>query len=225
VADMSVKLDGVVVPSALVDTEIPTDPGEHSIDVSAPGFLKSSTHIKVAEAEKKSVTLTLSRDPNAAVVAPPVTDAPSPPAAPASQPSAPSQPVVAGAASVPPPPAKANHTAAYVSLGVGAAGAVAGGVLGLLALNKHKTLQGQCPNDVCPPDKQADLRSAKQLGNFSTIAFGIGGAGLVLGTVLLFTVGSSTSDHAQQASSSRFAGITSARVGIGPGHVVLTGDF
>jgi hypothetical protein len=112
-----------------------------------------------------------------------------------------------------------------VSLGIGAAGVVAGGVLGILTLKQHRTLQGQCPGDVCPPDKQEDLRSAKQLGNFSTIAFGIGGAGLALGTVLLFTVGSSTSDHSQLAPRSRFAGIASARVAVGPGQLVLDGDF
>jgi len=224
VQDMSVKLDGVVVPSALVDTEIPTDPGEHSIEVSAPGFLKSSTHIKVAEAEKKSVTLTLTRDPNAAVVVAPPSDAaahqanPTSPTNPAPQPALPGE----RGALLPPP---TNHTAAYVSLGVGAAGVVAGGVLGMLTLKQHKTLQGQCPNDVCPPDKQADLQSAKTLGNFSTIAFGIGGAGLALGTVLLFTGGSSTSDHAQLAPRARFAGIASARVAVGPGQLMLDGDF
>jgi len=224
VQDMSVKLDGVVVPSALVDTEIPTDPGEHSIDVSAPGFLKSSAHVKVAEAEKKSVTLTLTRDPNAtAAAAPPTEPAAHHPSS--TTPISPtSEPAGGGEPSAPPPPVRVNHTAAYVSLGVGAAGVMTGGVLGLLTLNQHKTLQVQCPGGVCPPDKQADLKSAKQLGNFSTIAFGIGGAGLVLGTVLLFTAGSSTSDHAQ-APAPRFAGIASARVGIGPGQVVLDGDF
>jgi len=223
VQDMSVKLDGVVVPSALVDTEIPTDPGEHSIDVSAPGFLKSSTHVKVAEAEKKSVSLTLTRDPNAVVVAP-TSDAAAHQATPTSPTNPAPQPALAGERSAL-PRATANHTAAYVSLGIGAAGVVAGGVLGILTLKQHKTLQGQCPGDVCPPDKQDDLRSAKQLGNFSTIAFGIGGAGLALGTVLLFTLGSSTTDHAQLAPSSRFAGISSARVAVGPGQVVLDGDF
>jgi hypothetical protein len=226
VQDMSVKLDGVVVPSALADTEIPTDPGEHSIEVSAPGFLKSSTHVKVAEAEKKSVTLTLSRDPNAAVAAaPPTEPVAHQPSSTAPISSTPEPDRGGGPSAPPPPPVRANHTAAYVSLGVGAAGVVTGGVLGLLTLSQHKTLQGQCPNDVCPPDKQADLRSAKQLGNFSTVAFGIGGAGLVLGTVLLFTGGSSASDHAQQLPSSRFAGIASARLGVGPGQVVLDGDF
>ena len=67
VQDMTVKIDGVVVPSALVDTEVPTDPGEHSVEASAPGFLKSATRLSVGEGEKKSVTLTLTRDPNAAV--------------------------------------------------------------------------------------------------------------------------------------------------------------
>jgi len=223
VQDMSVRLDGVLVPSALVDTEIPTDPGEHNIEVSAPGFLKSSTHIKVADAEKKNVTLTLTRDPNAAVVVAPPDAAPRSVAqSPASSGPQPTAPVVEPRAAPTHPP---NHTTAYVSLGVGAAGLVTGGVLGVLTLGQHKTLHDQCPNDVCPSDKQADLASAKKLGTLSTIAFGVGGAGLVLGTVLLFTTGSGTTDRAAAAPKSGFAGIAAARVAVGPGQILLDGNF
>jgi hypothetical protein len=225
VQDISVKIDGSAVPSALVDTEIPTDPGEHGIDVSAPGFLKSSTHIKLGEGEKKSVTLTLTRDPNEPVKPTQTSEAPAQKVAPNAQPQTASQPAAPAERSAP-PAAAPNRTPAYVSLGIGAAGVVAGGVLGILTLQQHKTLQGQCPNDVCPPDRQADLQSAKRLGNYSTIAFGVGGAGLVLGTVLLFTSGSSGgADHARATPSSRFAGISAARVGVGPGQLTLDGSF
>jgi hypothetical protein len=224
VQDITVKIDGTLVPSALVETEIPTDPGEHSIDVNAPGFLKSSTHIKVSDAEKKTVTLTLTRDPNALVAVVPAAEVA------ARQPgSSAATGLKPPAAEVPdrsvPAPTAANRTPAYVALGIGAAALATGGVLGVLTLKQHKALQDQCPNDVCPPDTQADLSSAKQLGNFSTIAFGVGGAGVVLGTVLLFTVGSSSADHAQAAPKSRFAGITRARVAVAPGQITLDGDF
>lgn len=218
--DMGVKVDGNLVPSVLIDTEIPIDPGEHAIEVTAPGFIKSSSRVSLNEGEKKSVTLTLARDPNAALPEPP-RDKPSESAAPPPQKPEP-------ISSNPPPPAPAptpNHTAAYVALGVGAAGVITGGVLGVMTIKRHADLKDQCPNGICPPDKQSDLDSAKTLGNISTIAFGVGGAGLVLGTVLFFTATPSQSDRAQSEPEHRFAGISRPRLALGLGRVELGGSF
>jgi hypothetical protein len=221
VQDMTVKIDGVVVPSALVDTEVPTDPGEHSVEVSAPGFLKSATRLSVAEGEKKSVTLTLTRDPNAAVAPIAAPDAASKPAAPATVAAAP-----APAPSPAPPAERApNRTGAYVARGVGAAGLVTGGVLGLLTMQKHNDLKGDCPDGVCPPERRSDLDSAKQLGNFSTVAVGVGAAGLLLGTVLFFTASPSNADRAAPATEPRFAGLSRPRVAVGPTQIQLGADF
>lgn len=226
VTDMRVKIDGNVLQSALVDTEMPTDPGEHTVEVSAPGFLKSGSRITLAEGEKKSVTLTLTRDPNAVIapVAPVDAVAPRPTAAPVANDSAPAR-----EAAAPPAPVvkrEPNRTPAYVSLGIGAAAVAAGGVLGLMTMQEHKDLQGRCPNDVCGPTEQGDLDAAKRLGNFSTIAFGVGGAGLVLGTVLFFTAGShEVDDHAQAAPKRKLAGLSDPRIALGPTHIQLAADF
>jgi hypothetical protein len=225
VQDMSVKVDGTLVAGALIDTEIPIDPGEHAVEVTAPGFLRAASRLSVAEGEKKSVTLTMSRDPNAAVVAPPTTDrkpgtetARAPDSSLAQHPAPPSAP--------PSAPARApNRTGAYVALGVGAAGVAAGSVLGLMTIKQHSDLKDQCPSGVCGADKQSDLDSAKRLGNFSTIAFGVGGVGLVLGTVLFFTASPSGADHAARVPERRFAGLTHPRLAVGLGRVELSGDF
>lgn len=225
VQDMSMKVDGTAVPAALVDTEIPTDPGEHSVEVSAPGFLKSATHVSVSEGEKKSVTVTLSRDPNA-VVAP----------TPASEPNGAQRQTESSPGRPAPAPSQAanrsltaehspSHTAAYVAFGIGAVGLATGGVLGVLTMQQHKDLQGQCPGDVCSHDQQSDVDAAKRLGNFSTIAFGVGGAGIVLGSVLFFTAGSSSADHARNTPKTRFAGLIEPRVGVGPGSIRLDATF
>jgi hypothetical protein len=225
VPDMRVKIDGNAVPSALVDTEVPTDPGEHSIEVTAPGFLRSATRVGVGEGEKKSVTLTLSRDPNAAAPSAPVVAAvasgnAAPPSAAAAEP-APAATVAPDAA-----PARApNRTAAYVAYGVGAAGVVAGGVFGILTLKRYKDIHSHCPNEVCSADQKNELDSAKQLGNMSTIAFGVGGASLVLGSVLFFTAGPSDVDHAANTPRARFAGLSSPRVAVGPTQIQLGADF
>lgn len=224
VQDMTVKIDGNAVPAALVDTEIPTDPGEHALDVSAPGFLRSNTRVSVTEGEKKSVTVTLSRDPNAAVSATPATaaDAKQPNAAPAP---AMNRDQYAVAAAPGAAPHGANHTAAYVAYGIGGVALATGGVLGYLTMKRHQELKDQCPNDTCSHAQQSDIDSAKRLGNFSTVAFGVGAAGVVLGTVLLFTTGSSDSDHARTAEKPRFAGLTRPRVAVGPTHIELGAEF
>jgi hypothetical protein len=219
---MTVKIDGNAVPGALVDTEIPTDPGEHAVDVTAPGFLRSSTHVSVGEGEKKSVTVTLSRDPNATAATPPAAAAAQPTAA-----TSPARRTAAPAAALAPAPAEehgTSHTAAYVSLGIGGAALAVGGVLGFMTIQRHKTLKNDCPNDTCTRAQQSDIDSAKRLGNMSTVAFGVGGAGLVLGTVLLFTGGSSQGDHAK-TESTRFAGLSRPHVAFGPTQVELGAEF
>ncbi len=224
VHDMRVKLDGNLVPSALVDSEVPTDPGEHSVEVTAPGFLKSSMHLSVGEGEKKSVTLTLARDPNA-VVAPAVPGSAATTASPSPARSAVGQANTPAQAPSPAAGREANRTAAYVSLGFGVAGVATGGVLGYLTMKQHKELQGRCPGDVCSPSQQGDIDAAKRLGNLSTIAFGVGSAGLVLGTVLFFTAGPSNVDRGRAAPKTRFAGLSSPRVAVGPSQIELGADF
>jgi hypothetical protein len=225
VQDMRIKLDGNVVPSALFDSEVPTDPGEHSVEVTAPGFLKSTLRLSVSEGEKKSATLTLARDPNAPAT-PAATEQPAASSAAAVTPTSASTPASSTTAGSTPAPARApNRTAAYVSLGLGAAGVAAGGVLGFLTMKQHAALKDDCPNNVCSPTQQSDIDSAKRLGNMSTIAFGVGGAGLVLGAVLFFTAGPSHADHASGAPRTRFAGLSSPRVAVGPSSIQLGADF
>jgi hypothetical protein len=225
VSDLMVKVDGNPMASALLDTEIPSDPGEHTVEASAPGFLKSATRITVAEGERKTVTLTLTRDPNAPTIA---AAAPAASNASAARPSSPVPPLSdAPASSAPQDEARPpNRTAAYLALGVGAAGIGAGSVLGIMTMNQHETLQSSCLDDMCPRDQQDDLDAAKRLGNFSTIAFGVGAAGLVLGTVLYFTASPSSADHAGAHHERRkLAGLSNPRAVLGPTQIQLGADF
>lgn len=224
VQEMRVKLDGNVVPTALLDGEVPADPGEHSIEVTAPGFLKSGTRVSVSEGEKKSVTLTLARDPNAPLAPAPAATDPISGAGPATANSRTAPPPVDSAPRPAPAPAP-NRTAAYVSLGLGVAGVATGGVLGYLTLTQKSTLDEQCPGSVCSPTQQEDLDSARRMGTLSTIAFGVGGVGLVLGTVLFFTATPSNVDHARATPKPHFVGLSRPRVAVGPTQVQLSADF
>jgi hypothetical protein len=225
VDQLSVKIDGNPLAVALLETEIPSDPGEHSIEATAPGFLKASTRIVVSDAEKKTVTLTLTRDPNAAVSAsraPASEAAPPQPTTTGPQPVGTSQPSQAAPAPAPPP--APNRTGAYLALGAGVVGVGVGSVLGVMTMKQRQDLKGTCPSDVCLPGQQGALDSAKRLGTFSTVAFGVGGAGLVLGTVLFFTAGPSSSDRAAAPARHR-AVLTGLRADVGPGGVALSGKF
>ena len=222
-AELRLTVDGSVVANTLVDSELPADPGDHVVEASAPGYLKASARVTLGSADKKTVTLKLEADPNAP--APLVNPGPEAKPGPAVQ----AAPVAAAAPVAPPPdvPHKSpNRAPAYISWGVGLAGVGIGTAFGVMAMKDKHTLEGQCPNNSCPPSSSSDVDSAKQKGNISTIAFAVGGAGLVLGTVLYFTVGSPSSEsRASRPPARGFAGLERGRAMIGPGSVQLAADF
>lgn len=221
-ADLKLTVDGQSVPSTLVDSELPADPGEHTVEATAVGYLKASAHVSLGNADKKTVTLKLEADPNApapapqsatqeAGAAPKTQEAPRAAATPATPPPAPS-----------PSPSRAP---AYVSWGVGLVGVGVGTAFGLMTMKDKDNLKKQCDGNSCPQSQQDAFDSAKRNGNISTIAFAVGGAGLVLGTVLYFSIGSSSDSHASATPSRGFAGLQRGRAMIGPGSVQLAADF
>jgi len=222
-AELHLTVDGLAVASTLVDSELPADPGDHVVEASAPGYLKASARVTLATAEKKTVALKLEADPNAPALAalnpgPDAKPGPVTQAAPAAAAVAPSAP--------PEPPTKApSRAAAYVSWGVGAVGLGLGTAFGVMAMKEKKDLDGQCPSNSCPPSSSDAVDSAKQKGNVSTIAFAVGGAGLVLGTVLYFSIGSGSPEAHARVPARGFAGLQRGRAMIGPGSVQLAADF
>lgn len=228
VSDMNVHIDGQSVPSALIDTEVPIDPGDHVVEVAAPGFTSATSRVHVGDGEKKSVTLTLARDPNAAVApAPSTTTEPNRESASVTSEAAP-KPAPEPRAVPPEPRAaahKSSHTAAYVSWGIGVAGVAAGSVLGLNAMKRYEHLHDQCPGDVCSGAQSGDLDAAKRVGTLSTVAFGVGGAAILLGTVLFVTAGSGDDEQAHASMPRRSAGPSLAGIAVGPGRIVLDGRF
>ena len=220
-SDLRLTVDGQIVASTLVDSELPADPGDHLIEASAPGFLKATSHVTLGSADKKTVTLKLEADPNAP---PPPAPGTAPDAAASPPPQAPlTKPVVADAASPDVPPQAPSRAAAYVSWGVGIVGVGVGTAFGLITLKDKHNLQ--CEGNTCPASQRDAVDSAKRSGTISTIAFGVGGAGLVLGTVLYFSLGPSSSEAHASAPAHRFAGLSNGRAAIGPGSVQFSANF
>lgn len=203
-----VKLDGEVVPPANLNTNRPTDPGEHTIEASAQGYKNATAKVRLSDGALDSVALTLEVDPNAPKM--PVGTADGAPAAP------------------PPPVSKAPI---YVAYAVGAVGIGLGTVFGVLALGKKNDLDDACKNKVCPSSTQQDtIDSGKTFGTVSTIGFVIGGIGVALGTyfVLAGPPSSSTSAAAAAAAKNplrvKLAGAHVEPV-VGTDRVGLSGSF
>ena len=162
----SVTVAGKPVPDALVGADRPTDPGTHEVKATALGYQPATATVTLAEGGHQDITLYLEKDGKEVATLPP----PGPTS------------TVTTDVSVPPTSTgKGSNTAAYIAFGVGGAGLLFGSVTGALAFSKAS----DCPNKVCPT--QGDLDSAKSMATISTVTFGIGIAGVAVGTILLLT--------------------------------------
>jgi hypothetical protein len=215
-----VLVNGEQIPQAVLGVERPTDPGNHQVEASAPGYLPASAAVKLADGASESVTLTLQPDPNAAAVPPPVAGPPmappgGPPAAPPPQGPAPA-PADTGADT------GGSKTLAFVALGIGGAGLAVGTVTGLMAMSKTKDLEELCDEKVCHDEESFDeYDSANNLATVSTIAFGVGIVGVGAGVILLVTSGGKTETAARPQ---RHTGV-SYRPWVGLNSVGVSGSF
>jgi hypothetical protein len=174
----AVTLDDVPLSVAALGAPRFVNPGSHRIQATAAGYAPLSTTANVAEGQTATVPLTMTVGTTAG---PDV--APAAPAAP-----------TAGATIDTPPPGlgKPNRTPAFVAFGVGAAGLVAGGLTGFLALRKHSTLHDSpCSAGPCSSDDastfNSDLSSYHAMSTISTVGFLVAGVGAAAGVVLWVT--------------------------------------
>lgn len=220
--DLRLTVDGQVVPPTLLDTELPADPGEHTVQVTAVGYLKALARVSLSPADKKTVSLRLEVDPNAPVITPPAQESTGKGEVGAvvgtREPA--TRTVLPRTSEAAP-----SHAAAYVAWGVGVAGVGVGSAFGIIAMNDQHDLVKRCGSSSCTANENGLLASAKRSGNISTLAFGVGGVGLVMGTVLYFTVGGSSHEAGASATAHRYAGFSGARAMVGPGSVQLAADF
>jgi hypothetical protein len=217
-AELKLKIDGKDTPSSVIGVALPADPGDHTVEVSAQGFLKASSQLKLAPGGTATVALELRRDPSAPLPekTPPATLAAGSAAAPlAATPAEDTAP--------PPHGSRTGRALAYVSYGVAAVGLGVGIAFGLSAGSDEKALRTTCPNHVCPPDQQGALDFAKTKGTISTVGFAIAGGTAALGTVLLFT--SSDPSAKKNASLPKRTATFKPHAAIGFGNVTVGADF
>jgi hypothetical protein len=193
--NVAVTVDGQPMSSLLLDRERPTDPGEHLIEASAPGYTKASRRLTIGAGEKQEVTLKLAVDPQAAAPRP-AASSPAPTEVNSEKPAV-APPVQATTSNSGPEAASSSGSRmlSYVLMGAGTAVLAGGGVFGYLALNEKKDLDGKCPNNVCVSSSKGTLDSANRDATISTILVGSGAAALAVGAVLFFTSGPSRSEE------------------------------
>ena len=80
-----------------------------------------------------------------------------------------------------------QRTLAYVAGGIGLAGLVVGAVTGVLVLDRKATVDDECRGHVCSKEGKEAADSGQTLATVSTIAFGVGLAGIATGVTLILT--------------------------------------
>jgi len=161
-AEARVLRDGAPVDPAAIGTLVPTDPGAHVLVVHLDGHRDEKLELKVAEGEKREVTL------HAGPLLPP------PP------------PIV------PPPPEHhglgGRRVVGLVVAGAGVLALGGGGVVGGIALGTQSQSDKTCSGGVCTDQHGIDLHEqAKTQALVADILFAAGGAFVVVGAVLWFT--------------------------------------
>jgi hypothetical protein len=204
--DAVVTLDGAKIPLALVGTSIPVDPGDHHIEVTAPGRTPASKTVTLHERDAVTAELTLA-------VAPAAQPPPSPPVPALPQPATPP----ATSETVPPPlrPESSGqaHTAAWLATG-GAALLIVGGV-GAYALagSAHDSGRASCAQEVTTAAGACDgKKNAVRTWDFTAAGAWIGAASLGAVAVVFWA------QPPAQASAS-------VGLSLGPGTLGLAGRF
>jgi serine/threonine-protein kinase len=150
------------------------DPGEHVVQVTAPGAKPAQSRITIAEGQRVEVPVKLvAEDLHEAPAATPAPAASPPPAAPEAEPApAPSGPFP-------------WRTVGLVAAGVGVVGIGVGTYFGIDAISKNNTSnQTGCNGNLCTAGAYATRQDAKSSATVSTIAFAAGGALAAAGITL-----------------------------------------
>lgn len=181
--DVQVTLNDAVIPSAALGAQRPVDPGTLRVKAKAEGYRTSEVEVQLAEGEHlPAIEMRMSPLPKADPV-----------------PLARKEPIMdenGGEASS----FMSQSTLGYVSLSVGGAGLLVGGITGLLAYSRHQDLvDTPCAVkegihchvlDPTPAKQEEAEQTEKEMNTFatiSTVGFIAGGALAATGLILLIT--------------------------------------
>jgi hypothetical protein len=186
-ASIEVLVDDVVVGSAML-SELPLDPGEHRLEVRAPGKRSWRTSLTLAEGERRAIEVPVLEDepglepahqPEPALTRP--MPSPLPPLVPRPR-HAPLPPPEA-----PAPTDNAQIVAGWVSVGSGALALAIGLSAGVAALDRRGKSDDECPEERCTAHGAELNVEAQRAATVANVGLGIGLGLTALGAVLLLT--------------------------------------
>lgn len=177
--DVTLMLDGQRVPSAVIGLARPINPGDHTLSAKSATASSDPLAVTVSEGSAQDVKLTLK----------------------------PSGPDAAGAATASGAEGADqggvvethSHTGmrvvGWISIAIGAAGLVAGGLSALDNRSNRNSANALCTPNGCPESKRTQVdtfdQNANQAAVLAWICSGVGVAGLVTGVTLLVASGKS----------------------------------
>ncbi len=179
-----VRRDGEEVLSAELGSPLPVDPGDHTVEASAPGWVAWSTRVSVAPVPG-----------HVEVIVPALGKAPVKVEEPEARPALPAE---RDASRPPLEPGRSQRHRRYLAYGLGGGGAALVGtalVLGAVASSRWSAAQPHCRDGVCDPTGYDLAGSAATLGNLSTGAFIAGAAAATAGVILFLKTRSATAEH------------------------------
>ncbi len=201
-----VLLDGKPMAPALFGTEIPVDPGAHTVSVEREGATTFSKDLTLAERGHETVPIAI--------------DDPEPPPEPAKPPPAASSAPAPRPTSPPPPPLlPPERVPAIIAGGVGFAALA--GAAAFFGLREGKlgevraTCKGDPPLKECDPATKAQLEDGKTYTVVAATLAGVGAAGLATAGVLWFALSPRAEEPAKAA----------LRIAPAPGGVRIAGSF
>jgi hypothetical protein len=166
----TVRRDAAALDAASTGEDVPVDPGEHLVAIEMGHATVRQQRVVVTRGEHRTVTID----------APPPT--PEPPAEHPSRSPSPQRTATRTA-----PESGSPSTAGLIVAGFFAAGGIAvGSVAGALALGEKGIVDRECMGAACSPAGKQAADTGRTEALVSTIAFGVGAAGLAALAVLVF---------------------------------------
>lgn len=202
---VKVTMDAEVLAQRLEGTALSIDPGEHNFTFETAGEPPVTKRFVIQQAQKDRRELISLGTPIAAT-------SPIPTSRPTDV-----QPLASPQGKEAPPAhregMRAQKILALIAGGIGVVGLGVGTAFGVAAMTKKSDAESVCASDPCGTQAGANKWSdAGSAGNISTIAFIVGGVGVVGGAVLWFTA-------------PRTSGGPSTQVGVGTGVLQLKGTW
>lgn len=207
-SNATVTIDGVALAPAMIGAEVPVDPGTHTIEAKAKGFVEAHQTVKIVEATRSSARLELQPAPPGAVAT-------------SGGPGA-GNTAFGGSIETPPGGPRPNASSSGLRIGgyvgVGVAVAAAGAGTAFLVESHRYRVDGDsaCPMNLCLESKSSQIDSfnhnATLFGQLGIAAFVTAGVAAATGVTLIVL-------------STQKGGTEPAALWIGPGLAGIRGAF